>query len=150
MSPKVEVIDETRSYRLNRRLRDVVAAYMEATGLGGREVTIVLTSDAAIAERNSRDRGVAGPTDVLSYPTYEPDGAWFPGVPSLGDLFISLDTAKRQAKAHGHALADEVLVLAAHALTHLSGHDHQDEAAWEPFRAAQARILELARERPDA
>ncbi len=145
---QVEVLDETKRFRLNKRLREVVTAYMEATGLGDREVTVVLMSDEAIAEHNLKDRGKAGPTDVLSYPTYEPDGAWFPGVAHLGDVFISLDTAKRQAKEHRHSMVDEVLVLTAHALTHLSGHDHQDEAAWGPFLTAQSRILELARKRP--
>lgn len=117
---------------------------MDEQGLAEREVTVVLLDDAAIAERNAADRGVEGPTDVLSYPTAEPDDVGFPDIPQLGDILISLDTAARQAVEHGHGTRQEVLVLAAHALTHLQGHDHQDEAEWRPFLAAQRRILELA------
>jgi len=81
---------------------------------------------------------------VLSYPTAEPDDAGFPAVPHLGDIFISLDTAARQAEERGVGLEQEVLVLAAHGLTHLRGFDHTSEAAWEPFRAAERRIVRLA------
>ncbi|HET8985412.1 MAG TPA: rRNA maturation RNAse YbeY, partial [Trueperaceae bacterium] len=41
------------------------------SGLDENEVTIVLLDDTGIAELNERDRGVEGPTDVLSYPTHE-------------------------------------------------------------------------------
>lgn len=143
---QVEVLDETARFPRAERLREVVAFYMQDAGLGEREVTIVLLDDASVAEHNWRDRGVEGPTDVLSYPTYEPDGAWFPGVAHLGDVLISLDTAERQAALHGHSTEAEVMVLAAHAITHLTGLDHQDDEEWKPFLEAQARILEIAGE----
>lgn len=142
----VEVLDETSRYPRVEGLRRVVGAYLDEAGLGEREVTIVLLDDAAIAERNLADRGVAGPTDVLSYPTFEPTGLWFPSVAHLGDVLVSLDTAERQARERGHALAEEVLLLVAHGVVHLLGHDHPDEASWSPFLAAQKRVLELAEE----
>ncbi len=141
---QVEVLDETARFPRTERLREVVALYLQGAGLGDREVTIVLLDDASVADHNLRDRGVEGPTDVLSYPTYEPDGAWFPGVAHLGDVLISLDTAERQAAQHGHSTEDEVMVLAAHAITHLTGLDHNDDEEWKPFLIAQARILEIA------
>ncbi len=119
---------------------------MGELGATERELTLVLLEDAAIAERNAADRGVDGPTDVLSYPTREPDDVGFPEVPHLGDILISLETAARQAEEHGHSLEAEVVVLAAHGLVHLLGHDHQDDAGWQPFLAAQKRALELAGE----
>lgn len=142
----VEVLDETARFPRVERLETVLVAYLEAEGWGERELTVVLLDDAAMAERNEHDRGVAGATDVLSYPTFEPDGAWFPGVAHLGDVFISVDTARRQAAEHGHDLETEVLVLAAHAITHLVGFDHVDDEAWRPFLEAQTKIVALARE----
>ncbi len=115
--------------------------------LAQREVTVVLMNDDAIAAHNLADRHEVGPTDVLSYPTSEPGDVGFPEVPQLGDILISLDTAERQASEHGHGVRDEVLVLAAHALTHLRGFDHQTEADWQPFTSAQGRILDIARSR---
>lgn len=142
----VEVLDETERFPRVERLEAVLAAYLDAEGWRERELTVVLVDDEAMAERNERDRGVTGPTDVLSYPTFEPDGKWFPGVAHLGDVFISLDTARRQALEHGHDLETEVLVLAGHAITHLVGFDHVDEAAWRPFLEAQAKMVALAGE----
>ena len=91
--------------------------------------------------RNLADRGVPGPTDVLSYPSSEPDDVGVPEVAHLGDVLIDLDAAARQAPDHGHDVTDEVLVLAAHGLTHLRGFDHPDDASWRPFSDAQRRIL---------
>lgn len=142
--PLVEVLDETAGYVYISQLAAALESYLLELGLGESELTVVLLDDDAIAQHNASDRGVEGPTDVLSYPTFEPDGAWFPGVAHLGDILISLDTAARQAVENGHSLAAEVMVLAAHGLTHLRGFDHQTTAEWAPFTAAQERILELA------
>ena len=66
------------------------------------ELSLVLCDDAFIAGLNAEWRGIAAPTDVLSFPL-EDDMPCFPGGPPrmLGDLFISLDTAERQAAERG-------------------------------------------------
>ena len=140
----VEILGETDRFPAPERLRAALEALLGEEGLEGREVTVVLLGDAAMRERNEADRGVTGPTDVLSYPSWEPDDVGVPRVPHLGDILVGLDVAARQAPEHGHDLVAEVLVLAAHGLTHLRGYDHPDEAAWAPFHAAQRRVLELA------
>ena len=141
----VEAIDETGRYPRAPELAAVVQALLEECGHGAREVTLVLVDDAAIARLNRRDRGVDGPTDVLSYPTSEPTDVGFPEVPHLGDVIVSLDTAARQAAAAGHDLDTEVVTLAAHGVTHLLGHDHATEEEWRPFHAAQERAVALLR-----
>lgn len=75
------------------------------------------------------------------FPTTNPGIPLYP--PHLGDIWISLDTAKKQAEERGVPLEEEVLVLAAHGLWHLLGHDHQQEEDWEGFRRVQERILAL-------
>jgi probable rRNA maturation factor len=141
---RVEVIDETARFRRPETLARALALLGAELGVGAeREVTVVLVDDDTIAAMNEADRDVAGPTDVLAYPLHEYDDVGLPIVAPLGDIFVSLDTAERQAAEHALEGWQEVLVLAAHALTHLVGHDHVDEAAWEPFRRAQARVLEL-------
>lgn len=144
---RVELLDNTGRYRYKNELRACLKRLMLDHDLARREITVVLMSDSAIAAHNAADRQVAGPTDVLSYPTSEPDDVGFPAVPQLGDILISLDTAERQAEDHGHSVRDEVLVLAAHALTHLRGFDHHSDEAWQPFLDAQQRILDIARSR---
>jgi probable rRNA maturation factor len=137
----VEILDETGRFPAPERLRGALQALLAAAGLADRDLTVVLVNDAAMAERNRADRGVEGPTDVLSYPTAEPDDVGMPFVPHLGDVLIDLDAAERQAPDHGHDGVAETLVLAAHGLTHLRGFDHPDDASWAPFHAAQRAVL---------
>jgi probable rRNA maturation factor len=138
----VEILDETARFPAPDVLRTAVDRLLSRADLADRGVTIVLVGDAAMQDRNRDDRGVDAPTDVLSYPTAEPDDVGMPQVPHLGDVFIDLDQAERQAPENGHDLVQEVLVLAAHGLTHLRGFDHPDEASWAPFLAAQRLVLE--------
>lgn len=140
----VEILGEKDRFPAPDRLEAALDALLEEAGLGDREVTVVLLGDEEMRVRNAADRGVDATTDVLSYPSSEPDDVGVPEVAHLGDVFIGLDTAARQAAEHGHDLATEVLVLAAHGLTHLRGFDHPDEASWEPFRAAERRVKEVA------
>ncbi len=145
----IETIDETgRVPKAERALLGRALAHLaQELGAAGAEATVVFLSDAAIAERNLRDRGVEGTTDVLSYPTWEPeDAAGVPRIPHLGDVLVGVDVAARQASRHGHDAATERAVLAAHGLVHLLGHDHPDEAGWAPFHAAQRRIVALLEE----
>lgn len=139
----VEILDETNRFPHERELRTLLQALLDEYGLGDRELTLVLMEDAAIRELNRDHRGEDEPTDVLSYPTAEPDDAGMPTVAHLGDIFIGLGVAERQAAERGHDLLSETLVLAAHGLTHLRGYDHPTEEAWQIFDTAQRRILEL-------
>ncbi|MGB6745815.1 MAG: rRNA maturation RNase YbeY [Terracidiphilus sp.] len=89
------------------------------------EVTVLLTSDAAIRRLNRRFRGKNKATDVLSFPA---DSA-APGSKQIaGDLAISVPTAMRQAAEQGHVLATEIKVLILHGLLHLAGYDHESDS----------------------
>ena len=136
----VEVIDET-GYASATPLGEVLERFMAELSLEARELTLVLCDDTRIRELNAAHRNVDAATDVLSYPTSEPDDDWHITMPHLGDIIISTDTARKQAKAAGHSLEQEILILAAHGLTHLLGYDHPTEDAWNIFNDHQKRIL---------
>ncbi len=138
----VEIIDETNRYPSTRRLRTILNTFLREQKIL-HSVTLVLCDDATIHKMNLSDRNEDYATDVLSYPTTEPTDIDMPKIDHLGDVFISLDTAERQAKIHNHNLESEVLTLAAHGITHLRGFDHRAEDEWTTFRAAQKRVLEL-------
>ena len=99
-----------------------LSAVMRHFGVEDREVTVVLVDDDTIRALKLEHWGEDAPTDVLSFPTWEPGDPFMP--PHLGDIIISLDTAQRQADSRGHSLTREVALLASHGLTHLVGHDH--------------------------
>ena len=89
-----------------------------AVGLSG-DVDVLLTSDAELKRLNKAFRGRNKATDVLSFPAAEE------AQDVAGDLAISLETAARQASAHGHSLRDEIRILLLHGLLHLDGEDHE-------------------------
>jgi len=100
-----------------------LAQAQTAIGLRG-QVTVLLTSDAAVRDLNRRFRGKNKPTDVLSFPSTNPA---FGPEKMAGDLAISVETARRQAVEQGHALTCELKVLILHGLLHLAGHDHETD-----------------------
>ncbi len=139
---QVNLVAHTPAPRsLGPQLRKAVQRLLADLGHPDKTLTVVLTDDHEIRALKRQHWGEDAPTDVLSFPTYEPGDPFMP--PHLGDIVISLDTARRQAAEQGHSLVQEVKVLAAHSLWHLLGHDHDSEADWEGFRRVQARILEL-------
>lgn len=140
--PQIDVVANTRVPRgLRPALRRSLAALMAELGQADKALTVVLVDDDQIRSLKLAHWGEDAATDVLSFPTFEPGDPFIP--PHLGDIVISLDTARRQAQEQGHDLPSEVKVLAAHSLWHLLGHDHSSEAQWQGFRRVQERILEL-------
>ena len=105
------------------------------------ELSVALCTDAHIRALNAEWRGKDAATDVLSFPAEA-----FGEVTVLGDCVISVDTAARQARDLGHALADECRVLLAHGIAHLAGMDHEDgeEQAREMSRVESALLRALA------
>lgn len=83
------------------------------------KVSVLLTTDRAIRRLNRDFRGIDKPTDVLSFPA----NSAMHGI--AGDLAISVPTAARQAREHGHSLAIEIKVLILHGVLHLAGYDHE-------------------------
>ena len=100
------------------------------------------TDDASIAELNSAWRQKTGPTDVLSFAALDDAGDWMEG-PSieLGDIVVSLETARRQAEEQGHSLQRELRWLVSHGLLHLLGWDHPDDASLAVMLTLQERLL---------
>jgi probable rRNA maturation factor len=96
---------------------------LAALGVEDSELSILLCDDSTIRELNRRYRNKNRATDVLAFPMQEGPGPQFAhGL--LGDVVISLPTARRQAAARDRAIVDEVTFLLAHGLLHLLGHDH--------------------------
>ena len=133
--------------RLRRRVgRMVVAASRAERSRRELEVALRLTDDATIHALNRDYRKKDRPTDVLAFAQREgKSGALHPHL--LGDLVISVDTARRQARRRG--LPGELLFLAAHGLCHLLGYDHRNDREEAEMNARMAALLaEAARRGP--
>jgi probable rRNA maturation factor len=101
-----------------------------------------------MAALNQAYRGIAHPTDVLAFPAEEAGkparggGAKAaPGGPYLGDLAISVETARRQAARRGQPLEREAALLVIHGILHLVGYDHGTPAQRRRMWRAQTRLL---------
>jgi len=82
------------------------------------EVSIAFVDDASMKSLNKKFRGKSKTTDVLTFPG---EGAF------LGDIVISLDQARRQARDERHSLATEVRYLILHGILHALGYDHETD-----------------------
>lgn len=99
------------------------------------ELSIVLTDDVEMRALNRRWRGLDRTTDVLSF-------SMDAGPPMLGDIVISVEAARRQAR-RGFGLARELEFLLVHGFLHLAGFDHQRIADRRRMRAQERRLITL-------
>jgi probable rRNA maturation factor len=107
------------------------------------ELSIVLTDDDQIQKLNRIYRKKNRPTDVLAFAQREGElGAQAGRL--LGDVVVSIPTARRQAAQRGEALGAELTMLLAHGLLHLLGWDHQTDAADRRMRKETVRLCHAA------
>ena len=124
------------------------------------EVNVILSDDENIRRINNEFRDIDNPTDVLSFPfiefitagvfdgmaeIFEENEAEFfnpdTGELMLGDMIISVDKVKFQAKEYGHSVKRELAFLVAHSMFHLFGYDHMTEAEAKEMEREQESVL---------
>jgi probable rRNA maturation factor len=86
-------------------------------------VNVLVTSSAELRSLNLRFRGANKSTDVLSFPAPPMTNRQARRV--AGDVAISADIARENARRLGHSVADEVKILVLHGILHLAGFDHE-------------------------
>ena len=106
------------------------------------ELSIALVDDEEMARLNEQYRGVAGPTDVLSFGCDEPCATPGDEPITLGDVVIAPAVAERQAAELGHSVEHELDVLLVHGVLHLLGYDHEAEDDAGAMAAREAVILD--------
>ena len=121
------------------------------------EVNVLFTDNDGIHEMNKEFREIDRPTDVLSFPMveYEVPGnfdnleeeqeeCFHPetGELLLGDIVLSYDKIREQAKEYGHSELRELCFLVAHSMLHLAGYDHMEDDEREQMEQMQREILE--------
>lgn len=98
------------------------------TSLG--EIEVILISDRRMSALHRRFMGIAGPTDVITF--------------QHGEIFISVETARRQAQAHRTSLAHELRLYLVHGLLHLQGFDDRSPPGLRRMGFAQEEIVARA------
>ncbi len=128
---------------LLRRLRQMIRLLQ----IEQKEVSILLTDDAKIHQLNKIYRGKDRPTDVLAFAMQEGEFGALAG-PVLGDVIVSVPTARKQARSTRSSVLEEVTMLVAHGLLHLLGWDHDTAAKDRRMRAETARLCAAAAPAP--
>ena len=80
------------------------------------EVDVLVSSNSRLRDLNRRFRRRNNPTDVLSFPR-----------PSGGDIAISAQIARDNARLYGHSFVEELKILVLHGMLHLAGYDHESD-----------------------
>jgi len=91
------------------------------------EIFVWLIADRRMTSLHRKFMHQTGPTDVLTF--------------QHGEIFISIETAKKHARAFGNSLASELCLYIAHGLLHLHGFDDRTRAAARKMKAMQNKIL---------
>jgi probable rRNA maturation factor len=110
-------------------LQRAVEATLRQQEVEDGEVSLALLDDPAIQALNREHLGHDRPTDVLAF------ALWSPGEPVLGDVYLGVEQAARQAREEGVPLEEELVRLAVHGTLHILGHDHPDSAEDRPGSA---------------
>jgi probable rRNA maturation factor len=127
---KLEVVDRGTPRTPRAFLRRVVAAALAHGGRPELPVSLLLTDDREIAALHDEWFGDPAPTDVISFL-----------VDGTAELAVSVATARRVARAHGHAVRAEVALYVVHGLLHVLGHDDTNARARARMRTAEREIL---------
>ena len=111
-------------------------------------ITITLTTPSKIRKINNEYRQIDRATDVLSFPMFEKseldkkiENNDFLYEDILGDIIISVEKVKEQAKEYGHSFGRELSYMVVHGFYHLMGYDHIEEKDKVIMRPKEEKIL---------
>ncbi|MEX2584286.1 MAG: rRNA maturation RNase YbeY [Gemmatimonadota bacterium] len=118
-------------------LTDAIRWTLRQEEVGEIELSVALMADDSIAALNEKYLSHQGPTDVISFPLERP------GAGRVGDIYIGVDEAERQAAEHGVTVREELIRLVIHGTLHVLGWEHpaDDERDGTPMYQRQEQLL---------
>ena len=116
----VVMVDRQRKHAVRK---DALRLLLERAALSLKvrgELALVFAGDALLRRLNRDYRFKDKPTDVLSFPSPDREEG-------LGDVVISVETARENARRFGRSLDRELEILALHGFLHVLGYDHETD-----------------------
>ena len=115
------------------RVAEIARVALRAERVREAMVSITFVTSPAIARLNRRYLGHTGSTDVISFAF---------GDPLVGDIYISPDVARQNARRYAIGVREELTRLVIHGILHVVGHDHPDDArSASPMWKRQERLV---------
>ena len=140
----VEIFNETNETIENIEILKPLLEYarikenLEDTEL---EFSVIIVDNKRIHEINKEYRGIDRPTDVISFALEDNEEIEFDHYRVLGDIYISIDKVREQAREYGHSEKRELAFLTVHGFLHLLGYDHMKPEDEKVMFSLQEEIL---------
>ena len=133
------------THRLKKITNNVLKLVLEERGRNNAEISVVYVDDGEMRNLNKNFRGAYKATDVLAFPMNE--GRFASINPELlGDIVISVPTARKQSEQHDHSIERELTILLIHGLLHLFGYDHMTDKEEMLMKEMEMEYLMLVEE----
>lgn len=151
-APTVEVRSRRRGFRADSpRIARFAEALLASEAYPAGRVSLVFTGDRVMAQLCRDWLGKTGTTDVLAFDLRDDEGGGGAVAGSaashdavLGEVIVSVDRARAQARAFGVPLSEEIARLVIHGLLHLAGHDHHAPGERRSMQARERRWMAAA------
>ena len=140
---EVAIYNETdEEFTYSDIIEKVVNKAFETEDIKKASCSIIIVDNTFIHKLNKEYRGIDRVTDVISFALEDDKSMIIPDdIRLLGDIYICLDKAKKQAKEYGHSLERELCFLAVHGVYHLLGYDHENEEDAKIMFKKQEEVL---------
>lgn len=136
-------IDEVEEYFEEEKIKEYIEYILKNEKENFNEkdfyVSFMLTDNKVIHEINKEYRGIDRPTDVISFAYNETENIG--PVEIVGDIIISIDKVREQAKEFGHSDKREFYYLLTHGMLHILGYDHMKDDEKVVMREKEERYL---------
>ena len=136
-------IDEVEEYFEEEKIKEYIEYYLKNEKENFNEkdfyVSFMLTTNEVIHQINKEYRNMDRPTDVISFAYNETENVG--PVEIVGDIIISIDKVREQAKEFGHTDKREFYYLLTHGMLHILGYDHIIEDEKKVMREKEERYL---------
>lgn len=140
---QIEIFKETNEeIKELKTVEKVLYSAMEKEHLENTSFNLIIVDNNYIHKLNKQYRNIDRETDVITFALEDDDTVILPeGKRILGDIYISLDKAKSQAKEYNHSLLRELSFLAVHGFYHLLGYDHKTKEEEKVMFSRQEEVL---------
>lgn len=140
----IGIFNETQEKVENLEVLEPLLTYaLEVENVDNLEFNVIIINNEEIHKINKEYRRIDRPTDVISFALEDyKDIKYENDYRVLGDIYISIDKVKEQAKEYGHSEKRELAFLAVHGLLHLLGYDHMEKEDEKVMFSRQELILD--------
>lgn len=140
----IGIFNETQEKVENLEILEPLLTYaLEVENVDNLEFNVIIINNEEIHKINKEYRGIDRPTDVISFALEDyKDIKYENDYRVLGDIYISIDKVREQAKEYGHSEKRELAFLAVHGLLHLLGYDHMEKEDEKVMLSKQELILD--------